>query len=263
MPILGYHRIVDAPVPGDEYNLCMTRERFERQMGWFARFGWRTLSLEAVADYLARGERIPPRHFAITFDDGYVDTFTHAWPILRRFGFTATVFVVAGRVGQRSVWDGDKPWVAPLMSWEQVAESMRMGFSVGSHTMTHPHLGQIPLDDARRELVASRRIHEERLGTPIRTFCYPHGDWTDAVVREVAAAGYTLACNNLGRLEHGAHIFARTDPGYWPTVLTPLVRCQPWYFEAHRRGVLHAPRRLAAIVRSTVRRSPRSTGAAA
>ena len=238
IPILGYHRIVEDLPPYDRCWLCMSRRQFEQQMRWFARLGYRTLSLEEAGTRLMRGERIPPRHFVITFDDGYVDTLTIAAPVLRAFGFTATVFVVTGLVGRQNIWDDHQTCLAPLMSWKQIHQWAEMGFSVGSHTMSHPHLSRVPLSDARTELVTSRQTLEQHLGRPIQTLCYPYGDWSEEVRWLVPEAGYSVACNDVGRREHGPYILARTDPRCWPTSLAPLVCSEPWYFEANRRGML-------------------------
>jgi peptidoglycan/xylan/chitin deacetylase (PgdA/CDA1 family) len=238
IPILGYHRVVDEMPPHDRCWLCMSRRQFERQMEWFARLGYRTLSLAEAGRRLLHEKRIPPRHFVITFDDGYLDTLTVAAPVLRRFGFTATMFVVTGLVGEQNTWDDHRECLAPLMNWEQIRQWRAMGFSVGSHTVSHPRLSQIPLCDVRNELVASRRTLEAQLGMPVQTLCYPYGDWSEDVCRLVPDAGYAVACNDVGRREHGPYILARTDPRCWPTLLAPLVCSEPWYFAANRRGML-------------------------
>lgn len=249
LPVLGYHRIVDTIPPNDYWNVCTTRSRFEAQMRWFARLGWRSLSLEDVAERLVRGERFPARHFTITFDDGYADNLMVAAPILKSFGFTATVFVVTGYVGQPSLWDEGQSWIGPLMTWDQLRVWREMGFSVGSHTVSHAHLGRLPRDAALAELVESRSTLEAELNAPIRTFCYPYGDWTRETAELVAAAGYDIACNNLGRLEHGRYFLARTNPEYWAPIFTPTIRCQEWYFTASRNGLLDYPRRYVGALR--------------
>jgi peptidoglycan/xylan/chitin deacetylase (PgdA/CDA1 family) len=258
IPILGYHRLVEATPADDSWHICTRRERFQRQMEWFARLGWRTLSLEEAGARLMRGERIPPRHFVITFDDGYLDTLTVGIPILRDLGFTATVFVVSGLVGERNEWDKGIGHVAPLMTWTQLEQVLGLGFSIGSHTVTHPHLDRLPSDVARRELLESRQVLERRLGVPIRTFCYPYGHWNEQVRALVAHAGYDVACDETGRSAHGRYTLARTNPGYWPPALTPLVRSQSWYYTLNRSGVLGLPRRLKQALRPA-RRGLRET----
>lgn len=270
MPILAYHRLVEE-TPADDYTfICLTRERFEQQMKWFARLGYRTLSLEEAGRRLVAGERIPPRHFVITFDDGYVDTLTVGAPILQRFGFTATVFVVSSLVGKRNSWDEGKANQAPLMGWDQIKEWLRAGFSVGSHTTSHPHLNRLSGDEVRHELVESRRQLEAELGVPVQTFCHPYGDWSYDILPYVRDAGYLVACNDSGRLEHGRFILARVNPCYWPPILTPLVRSQRWYFALNRSGALALPQRGMAVARRvfaprpwTMVRAPQTDVAAA
>jgi peptidoglycan/xylan/chitin deacetylase (PgdA/CDA1 family) len=252
MPILVFHRIVDDIPPGDSFRVCITRQRFERQMQWFARLGWRTLSLEDAGARLIRRERIPPRHFVITFDDGYEDTLHAAAPILHDLGFTATVFVVTGLIGQCSSWDAGQPWEARLMSWDQLKEWLKMGFSIGSHMVSHARLSQIPLDAARHELTESRRTLEAQLGISVRTLSYPYCAWSEVVCGLAAEAGYDVACggSEISRREHGRYILARIDPASWhPPLLTSLVRCHPWYFAVTGSGVLHAPRRVIRLAR--------------
>jgi peptidoglycan/xylan/chitin deacetylase (PgdA/CDA1 family) len=238
IPILGYHRVVEHMPASDKCWLCVTQRQFANQLTWFARLGYQSISLEEVGQRLARGEQIPPRRFVITFDDGYVDTLTVAGPVLRHFGYTATVFVVTSLVGERNVWDEHTECLAPLMTWDQIRQWLGQGFSVGSHTVSHPRLSRLPADQVLDELSQSRQTLESQLGIPIETFCYPYGDWSPAVVEQVPQAGYVVACNDVGRREHGQHIMARTDPRTWPVSLAPLICSYPWYFEANRRGML-------------------------
>lgn len=240
LPILGYHRVVDEMPRDDTCWLCVPRAEFERQLAWFARLGYRTLSLEAIGELLAAGKPIPPRHFAITFDDGYQDNFSIAAPVLSWFGFTATVFMVAGRVGRENIWDPHESCRAPLMTWQHLRAWRSLGHSVGAHSLTHPHLSTLQPAAARREVVDARQVLEAGLGAPVRTFCYPYGDWSPTTVSLVAEAGYTLACNDVGRREHGRYTMARTDPRCWPAALT-LASSQPWFFALDRHGLLRLP----------------------
>jgi peptidoglycan/xylan/chitin deacetylase (PgdA/CDA1 family) len=212
IPILTYHRVVDA-VPGDDYyGNCMPRELFAAQMRTLAAAGYRTLGLEDAAALMRRRTPPPPRCVAITFDDGYLDTFEAAVPILRRFGFTATVFVVAGLVGRHSLWDAGKCCTAPLMGWPHLLRLLDWGFAIGSHTLTHPELSALPRDEARHEIVESRARLERGLGRAITSFCYPFGEWDETTYRLVRAAGYTAACNDHWRDEHRPLALARRLP---------------------------------------------------
>jgi peptidoglycan/xylan/chitin deacetylase (PgdA/CDA1 family) len=213
IPILVYHRIVDEVPVDDYYHNCVLREDFWGQMEALARAGYRTLPLDTAASLMRGRAPVPPNSIVLTFDDGYLDTFAIAGPILRHFGFTATVFVVAGLVGQRSLWDAGKCCTAPLMDWEQLRQMLAWGLSVGSHTLTHPELRFLSEADARYEIEQSRRVLERQLGQPITTFCYPFGEWGATAYRLVRAAGYRAACNDSWREEHRPFALARTLPG--------------------------------------------------
>ncbi len=212
IPILAYHRIVDELPQDDFYEICIRRELFERQMRTLAADGYTTLSLEAASRLMRGRAPIPEKSFVLAFDDGYLDTFELAVPTLREVGFTATVFVVAGLVGRRSLWDAGKCCTAPLMGWAHLEQLLRWGFSIGSHTVTHPELRYLRPDDARYEIEHSRRVLEDRLGVPITTFCYPFGQWDETSYRLVRAAGYAAACNDAWRKEHRPFALARMDP---------------------------------------------------
>jgi peptidoglycan/xylan/chitin deacetylase (PgdA/CDA1 family) len=214
IPILAYHRIVDDVPVDDYYNNCLRRELFVEQMRALADGGYRTIPLETAALLMRRRTPPPDKVVAITIDDGYLDTFEAAAPILREHGFTATVFVVAGLVGRRSLWDVGKCCTAPLMDWEQIRQLIAWGFSIGSHTVTHPELSQLSPADARYEIEHSRHILEERLGQSVPMFCYPFGEWNETTYRIVRDAGYLAACNDTWRHEHRPFAMARVDGRY-------------------------------------------------
>lgn len=230
LPILSYHRIVDK-VPADDYSdICTPRRLFARQMHVLARAGYRTLSLEDVGALLARNEPMPARRFVITFDDGYEDVYREAVPILRMLGFTATVFIVSGFVGQMNVWDEGKGCLAPLLNWDQIKKLLQAGFSIGSHTVSHPDLSQLSRDNVWYEVSQSRKSLEQTLGAPVQTFCYPYGKWTDTTCEVVREAGYALACNDVWRPEHERYALARTDIHHCVTPWTMLLRCHETCF---------------------------------
>jgi peptidoglycan/xylan/chitin deacetylase (PgdA/CDA1 family) len=252
VPILGYHRVVESLQVGDNLQVTVTAKRLESQMRWFARLGYQCTSLETVGQSLAEGRRLPPRRFVVTFDDGYADTFTTAVPILARFGFTATVFVVTGLVGQTNVWDGGVSPPAPLMGWDELSALVQNGFSIGSHTKSHRRLTQLSVDEAWVELAESRQCLESRLATGVRTLCYPWGDWSPRVRDLVVEAGYLAACDDVGRTANARHTLARVDPTYWLPPMTPLVRSRYWYFHVQRQPAL---RGLVATARHLVART--------
>ncbi|MFH1023619.1 MAG: polysaccharide deacetylase family protein [Planctomycetota bacterium] len=183
--VLTYHRVRDdAP----EDRLSIPTAVFSTQMEFLARNGFRPISLEDTLAILRGKMNIPRRDrpVAVTFDDGYADNFTNAFPALVKFGIPATVFLIAGKIAERAA-NGD------FLSWNQALEMQAGGISFGSHTVSHPILPSLPMENAREEITASRRILQERLGRPASFFCYPKGAWNPALAALVKEAGYSAA----------------------------------------------------------------------
>jgi peptidoglycan/xylan/chitin deacetylase (PgdA/CDA1 family) len=180
LPILTYHRI--GPSRPDHVP-TVSAWAFERQMALLARFRYRVLSLDDVADCLDRGQALPRHSVAITFDDGYDGTHAAAWPILRRLGFPAAVFVAPAEIGRPG-----------FSSWEQLADMAQDGMTVGSHTMHHAYLPLVPEARLTEELLGSKRAIEARLGRPVQYLSYPVGGFTPQAQAAARAAGYRAAC---------------------------------------------------------------------
>ena len=180
LPILGYHRV---GVYRADHVPTISEEAFRRQLSWLARFRYRVLSLDDVADRLEGGRPLPRRSAAITFDDGYEETYTMAWPLLKRFGFPAAVFVAPAEVG-----------CPGFATWEQLVEMARDAFTIGSHTVHHSYLPLVSEERAREEIVQSKQLIEARLGRPVRYLSYPIGGFTPAAQALAREAGYRAAC---------------------------------------------------------------------
>jgi peptidoglycan/xylan/chitin deacetylase (PgdA/CDA1 family) len=199
-----YHRIADIPPQQDTFGLAVTPRRFEQHMQVLKRAGYRCLSLNEAVNNWRSDPSCPHaagKTFVLTFDDGFQDFYAHAWPILDQYGFTATLFPVVSCIGHRSNWVGqDGPLAADLITWQQLKELGRHGFTIGSHTMTHPRLSRLPPGQADDELRRSKLELEDRLGRSVDFFSFPYSDRTPALRQLVAAAGYGAACShNRGR----------------------------------------------------------------
>jgi peptidoglycan/xylan/chitin deacetylase (PgdA/CDA1 family) len=183
-----YHS-VSRSTAGDPNFLRVHPDRLDEQLHILGRLGLRGVSLEklVVADarHEARGL------VGLTFDDGYTDFHDHAVPVLRNHGMTATVFVVAGRVGGRSDWDEPS---YDLMDAAQVRAVARAGFEVGSHGLNHVELRSVPESTLKTEVVESRRTLEDLVIRPVTSFSYPYGSFDRAAAQAVQAAGYRQAC---------------------------------------------------------------------
>ena len=166
----------------------------------------------SLSDLLAAAERGARGIVGLTFDDGYADFASTVVPILARFGFTATVYVLAGRLGGLNEWDPDASRKR-LMTREQVREVARAGMEVGSHGLRHVSLPTLTQTELSAEVEHSRAVLSELLGQQIFGFTYPYGHLGDREVRAVQAAGYRYACG-VGRARPGSrHALPRTFIG--------------------------------------------------
>jgi peptidoglycan/xylan/chitin deacetylase (PgdA/CDA1 family) len=218
--ILAYHWI--DPEPGRRLRRWgLTPGAFETQMTTLAERGYRVLALDEVLR-ITRGELAAPRRaVALTFDDGYRGWLEHAVPVLERFRFRATFFLVSDRVGGTNAWDarhGDPPRL--LMGWREAAGLAARGIEIGSHSRTHPFLTRLSERDLEDEIRGSKQTLEDRIGRPVRFFSYPHGLHDARSRRLVAAAGYAGACSTrFGTNGPGVDPYRlhRTEIGYHDT----------------------------------------------
>jgi len=186
LPILMYHRInvVTPSTPAASRGLTVHPADFERQMHWLKSRGYRAVTQREVFDALFRGRPLGPRPILITFDDGYRDVFYRASPVLQRLGFRATAYVVSGRISA-----GDPSF----LTWSLLHALEKRGIEIGSHTVRHRDLTQLPAADAFAELMVSRRTLERRLGHAVQWVAYPFGRFDARVEALARRAGYVLA----------------------------------------------------------------------
>jgi len=202
--ILMYHNIDNPPKGARIPNLYVTPGMFRFQMWYLRMAGFQVLSVQDLVASVERGETRHNRA-AITFDDGYMDFYKNAYPVLNRYGYPSTVFIVSELVGKDNAWDSRNENIAkPLMDWKTIIEINSNGVQIGSHTKTHPELTRIPPDQQIMEIAGSKKDLEERLNHPIETFCYPGGDLSNEVKEAVKKAGYCCAVTTQrGHVEKG------------------------------------------------------------
>ncbi len=206
--IAMYHSVGDCA--DDPYRITVTPERLDRQLHWLRRRGLRGVS---VAELLAARARDGGRDLVgLTFDDGYADFLDNALPLLERWGCTATLFVLPGRLGGDNAWDPLGPR-KPLLTADGIRRVADAGVEIGSHGLTHVDLTRA--DDAllTAETTGSRALLEELTGRPVTGFCYPYGTVDRRAVDAVRDAGYDYACAiDPGRL-NGPHVLPRVHVG--------------------------------------------------
>lgn len=184
VPVLMYHYVDDEPPPAGPYadGLTVRTPDFVEQMDYLVENGYHTVRLADVYLAMAGIMDLPEKPVALTFDDGGLDNYTVAFPILKDRGLSATFFVITKTVGAEG-----------QMSWDQLREMTVAGMSVQSHSYSHPDLTGVSDDRLRRELEDSRASVADAVGEPGYAFCYPAGACDDRVVDAVRAAGYVMA----------------------------------------------------------------------
>lgn len=209
IPMLMYHHVGTVPVNQKRNairnDLTVSSENFEAQLNWLQQNDYGSvLFMDAVhfADRTLLTTTSMKKPVVLTFDDGYDDAYTRAFPLLKKYGFTGTFAVITGKVGEPE-----------YLTWDQILEMRRGGMEFVSHTVSHPDLRILPADKLKKELTESKNILEEKLGVPISGFIYPSGEFNEAVIRALKEAGYAGArTTELGVVKRG------TDPYRMPTL---------------------------------------------
>lgn len=192
VPILMYHQVSGreqdlALQPG----LTVKTDTFRRQLLVLRALGYQAIRPEDI--FLASwGKRHKPKRAAVfTFDDGYAGVYENAFPLLKQFGYAATLFLIAEDYGKSG--DSEFKRAFPVLTAGQIREMIAFGFQVGSHTVSHPRLPELLQSDAQAEIQDSKTILEDTFGVPVTSFSYPYGKYDPRVMELVKSAGYSNA----------------------------------------------------------------------
>lgn len=184
LPVLTFHHVKWLKPSDDaiERGLTILPPQFRTQMQKLRRAGYHTVSAVQAVESLRTGAGLPSRPVVLTFDDGYADVYANVYPVLRRLHMTATFFIVPGFLG-----------TARYLTWAQVLNMSRHGMDIEAHTLTHPDLTTLSPAARWHEIAGSRQILQQRLHRSVRILAYPYGAYNEAVVRDVARAGFYAA----------------------------------------------------------------------
>ncbi|MGH7824582.1 MAG: polysaccharide deacetylase family protein [Candidatus Binatia bacterium] len=249
-PILTFHAVDDRASV-----ISFPPSLFERGMARLYHGGYRTISLPELAGCLCRGTAFPERSFAITFDDGYQSVYDGAFPILQRYGFSATVFLAVGE-NTKCAESERLPSMCErsMLSWREIREMQRSGIDFGGHTLTHPDLTRLPPEHVEREVVNGKSVIEDALSVSVAGFAYPFGRYDDRC-REVVSRHFVCACSDkLELIRHNSDVYAmeRVDAYYLRSDRSfgaMLTRLFPLYI-----GALAIPRRVRRSVQEHILR---------
>jgi peptidoglycan/xylan/chitin deacetylase (PgdA/CDA1 family) len=190
--ILMYHAVGDNSESPSRY--VIPRALFASQIAWLKRRRYNVLNLADLIKY-RRENRLPPaRSVIITFDDGYRDNFAIAYPLLQRYGFPATIFLVSDLLAKANEWDREGELVGrPILSPVEIQEMCQGGLNIGAHSASHPRLTDLTAIEAEDEIVRSRAALEHEFG-PVMGFAYPHGGYDRTIQEIVERTGFQAAC---------------------------------------------------------------------
>jgi peptidoglycan/xylan/chitin deacetylase (PgdA/CDA1 family) len=190
VPILMYHYVSTPPEDADVYrlDLSVTPEQFEDQMAWLDENGYTTISPYEMMDWLATGAELPDKPVMLTFDDGYVDNYENAFPVLQEYGQTATFFILTGAT------EAENP---EYMSWDMLREMAEGGMHIEMHAHDHLNLDNRDAGYLALQIDASADIMAERLGYRPRFLAYPGGDYDDRTIEALQEYGYWLGLTTV------------------------------------------------------------------
>lgn len=195
IPILMYHYIGDyynpsATGPDNALmgNLAVPKAKFEEQMSYLHSKGYSTIDLSDLTLYKQGKFKLPKKPIVLTFDDGYQDFYTNAFPILKKFGLKAEVYVVANFIGKNG-------YLTAAMIHELSQSNL---VKIGSHGMTHADLTSIPLESALHEIDQSKVILEQKFSIKVTDFCYPFGKYNSTLESEAQKVYATATTTEFG-----------------------------------------------------------------
>lgn len=184
IPVLMYHSIDYEK--GNE--LRIPKEKFKEQMSLLKEKGYTTLTLDELYEFFVNNKPIPEKSIVITFDDGYVDNYNNAYPILKEFNFNAVIFVITDNV--------DK--IKNYLTSDQIVELTNNGIEVQSHTVSHERLSTLNYNKQLETLKNSKEFLENLLDKQISYIAYPYGNWNDSTIKAVRESNYKMAFTTSG-----------------------------------------------------------------
>ena len=176
IPVLNYHQINDK----DHNALTVPVADFEREMAYLKADGYTSITPEQLSDHLKYGKPLPEKPVMITFDDGYRDNYTNAFPILQKYGFTASIFLVSDFMNRFDNY----------LTWEQVQEMSEAGINMESHTLSHVELAGLSHDELYKQLIGGKLATEWKTLKFVKYMAYPCGNMDVAAMTAVKDCGY-------------------------------------------------------------------------
>jgi peptidoglycan/xylan/chitin deacetylase (PgdA/CDA1 family) len=169
----------------EKSTLFVTPENFNRQMAYLKNKGYHVVSLDELVKGIKNNKRFKHNTVVITIDDGYEDVYKYGYSILKKYNFSATVFIIANFINNKK----------DFMTWDEIRNMINSNIFIGGHTKNHAYLPTIK--DRNKlwdEIAVCKKLIENKTGTSVDYFCYPTGGFTDEIKKMVKKAGYKGAC---------------------------------------------------------------------
>lgn len=180
VPILMYHRF-----GYNESGLFVTPENFARQMTYLKNKGYEVISLDELVEGIKNNRKFKHKTVAITIDDGYKDNYIHAYPVLKKYDFPATIFIIVNFMGKKK----------EFMNWSEIKIMLQNNISFGGHTKNQIYLPSIKNKDILwDETAGCKKLIEKKTGVVVDYFCYSTGGFTEEIKTMLKEAGYKGAC---------------------------------------------------------------------
>ena len=206
IPILMYHSIAAMPKGTVMRSLHVPPKLFKLQMWILKIIGYQGLSMGELEPYLTGKKK--GRVVGITFDDGFKNNLTNALPILKRFRFSATCYIISQKIGGINEWDLDRGIDEnPLMNEDEIKQWIGSGMEIGSHSQNHVRLSESNIETTTKEITQSRLDLESQFNCPVEHFCYPYGSYNNEIIGITKRAGYSTATTvDRGRAKFGDNL---------------------------------------------------------
>ena len=195
IPILMYHSVSQHAAPKFK-RFAVAPVLFNEHMAYLHQHAYTPVTVtQLIQAHAGGGAVLPEKPVVLTFDDGFSDFYTEVLPVLKRYNFVATLYIVTAFINETSRWlqkEGEA--TRPMLTWNQITSISEAGIECGGHTHTHPELDTLPLSQAQEEIVRCKDLLEKHLGQEVLSFAYPYGYHTAGIKQLVQNAGYTSAC---------------------------------------------------------------------
>ena len=194
-----YHRVAPIPAGTHHPKNFITASRLREQLDALLSWGYEPITFTQWMAFRTHKAKLPQLPFIVTFDDGYTDFQSAAWPVLQERQIPATVFLVASQIGRVNEWDHDEPRAA-LLDAKSIRELESQGVSFGGHGFMHVPLADVSPNEARDDVAQCHSALTAILAKPPQVFAYPYSNQNSTVRHLVRQAGFQCAARGKGRL---------------------------------------------------------------